>query len=458
MALMARERLVVIGGDAGGMSTASQLRRLNEDIEIVVFDKGRHTSYSACGIPYYVGGMIEDWEDLISITPEEFQERGIDARVMHEVTSIDLKRRTVDVTDVASAKSFSMGWDKLLIATGTNRMKLTIPGSDADGIFTLDTVDSGVRMRKWMEENRPKRAVVIGGGYIGLEMADILSCHMGLDVCILERAPQIMGTIDEDMAKLVAENVKSHGTRIVLGESATEFRTEGGRVKGIRTERGEIETDMVLVALGVLPNTSLAETAGIETGVKGAIVVDPQMRTSAPDVWATGDCVQSVNMITGKPMHLALGAIANRQGRVAALTMAGLRAAMPKVLGTAVCKVCGQEIGRTGAIERELKADGREYMTGTINSHLKAGYMSGAGDINVKLIVDARTEKIVGCQTVGTEGSAKRVDTMATAITAGMTLEDIISLDLSYAPPISPLWDPIQQAARYMRGRNLKKN
>ena len=157
-------------------------------------------------------------------------------------------------------------------------------------------------------------------------------------------------------------------------------------------------------------------------------------------------------------MHLALGAIANRQGRVAALTMAGLRAAMPKVLGTAVCKVCGQEIGRTGAIERELKADGREYMTGTINSHLKAGYMSGAGDINVKLIVDARTEKIVGCQTVGTEGSAKRVDTMATAITAGMTLEDIISLDLSYAPPISPLWDPIQQAARYMRGRNLKKN
>ena len=221
---MARERLVVVGGDAGGMSTASQLRRLDEDIEIVVFDKGRHTSYSACGIPYYVGGMIEDWEELISITPEEFQERGIDARVMHEVTSIDLKRRTVDVTDVASAKSFSMGWDKLLIATGTNRMKLTIPGSDADGIFTLDTVDSGIRMRKWMEENRPKRTVIIGGGYIGLEMADILSCHMGLDVHILERAPQIMGTIDEDMAKLVSENVKSHGTRIVLGESATEFR------------------------------------------------------------------------------------------------------------------------------------------------------------------------------------------------------------------------------------------
>lgn len=455
---MARQKIIVIGGNAGGITVASQLRRLNKDFEIIVFDKGHHISYSACGIPFYVGAILDKWEKLIVRTPTEFRGQDIQVWTMHEVTKIDTRSKTVEVHDLLSGNSFTEHWDKLLIATGSVHAQIDIPGADAEGVFGIDTIDSGVRLRKWIEENKPAKAVVVGGGYIGLEMVDAFSCELDIDVTVLERASQIMATLDEDMAILVTKHLEEQGIKVSTGESVLEFLTDGRRLKGVKTQTQMVDADLVITALGILPNTALAAEAGIETGVKGAIVVDPGMRTSVPDVWAVGDCIQSTNIITGGPMHIALGGPANKQARVAAFSMAGEDMALPGVLGSAVCKICGLEIARTGLLEREMKQADKPYVCGTIMSATMAPYFEGAGYMHVKLIADTRTERIVGAQTVGTGGSAVHIDTAIAAITAKFTLDDIVDLDLVYAPPISPVWDPIQQAARYIQSMIRKKN
>ncbi|MDL2263527.1 FAD-dependent oxidoreductase [Synergistaceae bacterium OttesenSCG-928-I11] len=445
---MSSNKVIVIGGNAGGMSAASQLRRLSPDAEIAVYEKGPVISYSACGIPYYVGGMILDRERLIARTPESFAEKNIQVRTMHEVTAIDMEAKTVAVKNLTDGRTFTDRWDKLLIATGASRVKPPIPGIDADGIFMLSTVESGVAMRKWIETHNPRKALIVGGGYIGLEMADSLSCMMGIDLTILEVAPQLMATLDADMAEFVQKNLESRGVSVRLGEGIEEFVVRDGRVVGAVTKNGRYDADVVLMALGIVPNTKIASDVGIRTGIKGAIVVDETMKTSARDVWAAGDCVQSTNLITGKPMHLALGAVANKQGRAAAFSMSGQREDFPGVLGTAVCRVCGQEIARTGLLEREMIAEGTPYAAVTVRGRTVADYMDYVGYMHVKMIAETPSERIVGAQILGDVGSAKRIDTMAAVITAKMTLEEMLYLDFSYAPPISPLWDPIQQAAR----------
>ena len=449
---MPKERLIIIGGNAGGMSTASQFRRLNKEAEIVVYEMGPVISYSACGIPYYVGGIIEDASRLIARTPESFAEKNIDVRLFHKVEKIDPEAQTVTVHDTKSGKTFTDRWDKLLISTGAWRPKPSVEGVDAEGVFILDTVESGVRMRSWMEKNRPRKAIVVGGGYIGLELADILSCRLSLGLTILEAAPQLLSTLDADMARFVQENLEQRGSRVFLGEGIEAFTVRDGRVAGARTKSREVEADIVLMALGINPNTKLAADAGVATGIRGAIVVDEHMRTSIPDIWATGDCVQSKNLITGKPMHLALGAVANKQGRTAAFDMAGISEPFPGVLGTAICKVCEQEIARTGLLEREMTADGRGCVSTIVKGRTRAEYMDGSGYMQVKLIAEMPSQRIVGAQIVGDAGSAKRIDTMAAVITAELTVEQMLYLDFSYAPPLSPLWDPIQQAARSLQG------
>lgn len=450
---MSRNRVIIIGGNAGGMSTASQLRRLSEDADITVYEKGAVISYSACGIPYYVGGIISERETLIARAPEKFAEKNIDVKTMHEVTKIDVDKKNFDVLDVKTGKHFTDEWDKLLISTGASRPVPPIPGADAEGIFIMATIDGAVEMRRWMEKNKPRKALVVGGGYIGLEMADVLSCTLGLDVTILEVAPQVMATLDADMATLVQKNLEEHGTRVHLEEGIEKFIVRDGKVAGAATKKGEYEADVVVLALGIVPNTKIASDAGIKTGIKGAIVVDRMMRTSAPDVWAVGDCVQSINIASGEPIHLALGAVANKQGRSAAFDMAGLHAEFPGVLGTAVCKICEQEVARTGLLERDMQRLGRKYATATVRGRTMAEYMDDSGGMDVKIIAEMPSEKIVGAQIVGCICSAKRIDTMAAIITAGMTLEEMLYLDFSYAPPISPLWDPIQQAARTLLSR-----
>ena len=449
---MPKERLIIIGGNAGGMSAASQFRRLKGEAEIVVYEKGPIVSYSACGIPYYVGHTIEDESRLIARTPESFAEKKIAVNVLHEVEKIDPASHSVTVRNLRDGSSFVDRWDKLLISTGAYRPKPPVPGFEAEGIFMLDTVESGVRMRQWMERARPRKAVVVGGGYIGLEMADILSCLLSLELSIVEIAPQLISTLDEDMARFVQENLERRGVKIYLGEGVEEFIVKDGRVAGVRTKNRTVETDLVLVALGINPNTKLAADAGVETGIKGAIVVDENMRTSVEGIWASGDCVQSKNLLTDKPIHLALGAPANKQGRTAAFDMAGSPEPFPGVLGTAICKVCGLEIARTGLLEREMKAEGRPYVSDLVKGLTEAEYMNKHGSMHVKMIAEMPSKRIVGAQIVGDAGSAKRIDTMAAIITAKFTVEQMLYLDFSYAPPLSPLWDPIQQAARSLQG------
>ena len=455
---MSRERTIVIGGNAGGMSAAAQLRRLDEDMEIIVFEKGPHTSYSSCGIPYYIGHTVDDWSRMISRTPEEFRKSGVQAWTLHEVTRIDVKEKIVEVHDILSGKKFPERWDKLLIATGATPIRPPMPGADAEGVFGVSTLDSGIQIRRWMEEHKPAKAAIVGGGYIGLEMAEAMNCHLGLDTSVVERAPQVMGTLDADMAKYIAEDMTERGYKLFLGESIEEFLTKDGRLIGVKTDKRELEADIAIMGLGVRANTTLAAEAGIVLGDKGAIVVDKGMRTSAPDVWAAGDCALSTNILTGKPMYIALGTVANKHGRVAAFTMAGMDAECPGVLGTAVCKICKFEIARTGRLEREMISDNIPHICGIIESSTRAAYMEGAGSMCVKLVVELPSKKIVGAQVVGTEDAAKRIDTLATAITTGLTVDDVVNLDLSYAPPFSPVWDPVQQAARYVQGQIRKKN
>jgi len=455
---MAKERVVVIGGDAAGMSAASQLRRLRKDVSIVAFERGNHTSYSGCGIPYLVARLVKDHRELIARTPEEFRkELDIDVRILTEVTRIDPSGRTVDWKNLLTGETGTEPYDKLLIATGAVPVRPPVPGIGARGVFGVNTLDSGLAVRRWIEERRPRRAVVVGGGYIGLEMAEALNCHLGLDTSVIERAPQVMGTLDPDMGRMVGEALREVGMSLYLEEGLTAIRTEGDRAVAVETDRRTLEADIVLLGLGVAPNSGLAREAGLPLGVRDAIVVDEGMRTPVEGIYAAGDCVQIRNLASGRPFHVALGTTANKMGRVAGINLAGGEATFPGALGTAVCKICRYEVARTGLLEREMGDLGIDWVAASAESETRAGYYPGAGSITVKLLAERGTGRLLGGQIVGVEGAAKRIDILATALTARMTVDQLVDLDLSYAPPFSPVWDPVQTAARVLQSRMRKR-
>lgn len=445
---MGKQPVVVIGGDAAGMSAAAKIRRLQPDRPIVVFERGPHTSYSACGIPYYIGGLVDRAEDLISRSPETFQEQyGIDARVHHEVTHLDIDRRRVKVRDLHQAAEFWQSYDQLLVATGASPTWLGVPGHDATGIFGLSTLASGIAVQRHLEQERPRTAVVVGGGYIGLEMAEAL-VRRGLDVALVDRSPEVMSTLDRDMGALVSAALREIGVALYLEETAMGFERARGRVSAVVTDRRTLPADLVVLGLGVRPNAGLAAEAGVALGDSGAIRVDERMRTSVDGVWAAGDCAESFHRVSGRPVHIALGTVANKHGVVAGANIAGGHAVFPGVVGTAVSKICEYEVARTGLGERDCLALGLDGAAVTITSRTRAGYYPGAGPITVKLVGERGSGRLLGGQIVGIEGAAKRIDVLATALTAGMTAQDVIDLDLSYAPPFSPVWDPVQTAAR----------
>lgn len=445
------KRVVVIGGDAAGMSAASQLRRLQKKVEIIVFEKGAYTSYSACGIPYFVGGVVNDLNKLISRTPEEFQEKqNIQVHIFSEVSEIDPIHRTILGQNVKTGEPFSCSYDDLLITTGATPIFPDVPNAGASGIFGISSLESAFLLKREIEKSSPKKVVVIGGGYIGLEMAEVLHCRLGLDVSVVERAPQVMGTLDPDMGYLVSESLREVGITVYLTESLSGFEVSGGRVSAVVTDKRTLPADLVVLGLGVKPNSKLAERAGLSLGIRGAIVVDDRMETSQKGVWAAGDCVQSVHIVSGRPTHIALGTIANKQGRIAGLNLGGKDAHFKGVLGTAVCKICKYEVARTGLLESDLEQLGIAFFASTTESLTRAAYYPGSGKIIVKLLAERQTGKLLGGQIVGVEGAAKRIDIIATAITSGMTASEMIDLDLSYAPPFSPVWDPVQTCARVL--------
>lgn len=449
---MTTGRLVVIGGDAAGMSAASKVRREQPQREITVFERSPHTSYSACGMPYFIAGLVESADRLVARSPEKFRDKfNIDAHIRHEVLEIDPTAQRVRVLNLADTRESWEPYDQLLIATGAEAIFPMLEGSDAKGIFSLSTLESGIKVFDFMDKELPRRAVVVGGGYIGLEMAEAL-VRQGLQVALIEKGEQVMGTLDPDMGALVSGALREIGVSLYLNESLIGYEQNNDMVSGVVTDQRTIPADLVIVGLGTRPNTGLAKSAGLQLGEKGAIRVNPRMQSSVPTIWAAGDCAESFHLVSRRPFHVALGTVANKQGSVAGINLSGGYATFPGVVGTAVSKICKFEVARTGLTEREIQASGLQYTTATTKTKTRAGYYPGAGWITVKLLAEQGSGRLLGGQIVGLEGAAKRIDVLATALTAGMTVQQIVDLDLSYAPPFSPVWDPVQTAARRLLG------
>ncbi|GGO09215.1 FAD-dependent oxidoreductase [Micromonospora parathelypteridis] len=446
------QRLIVIGGDAAGMSAASQARRRRDrnDLEIVVFERGHFTSYSACGIPYWISGLVSGPDELITRDPETFRTKyAMDVRMRHEVTAIDLDRREVVARDLERGGEVRERFDDLVYAAGAVPVKPPWADTDANGVFGMQTLDDGAALRDWLEaEPQPHRAVVVGGGYIGVEIAEAL-IQRGLSVTLVEAGSQPMATVDGDMAELVADAMRGLGIKIRTDLPVTGLEQRDGRVSAVVTAEGPIPTDVVVLGLGVRPNTALAEAAGFPLGPTGGIRVDRRMRVAElPGVWAAGDCVETLHRVSGMPVHVPLGTHANKQGRAAGINIGGGYATFTGVIGTAVTKVCDLEVGRTGLREREATRAGFDFISVVAESTNRAGYYPGARPMTVKLIAERPSGRLLGAQIVGLSEAAKRIDTLAVALWNGMTVDDMTSLDLGYAPPYAPVWDPVLVAAR----------
>lgn len=447
---MARERLVVIGGDAAGMSAASQARRRRgpDDLEIVAVERGRHTSYSACGIPYWVGGVVSSVDQLVARTPQEFKERyAIDVLLSHEAVALDLDRRAVVVRGPECNRKV-IGFDQLMIATGAVPRRPKLAGIDARGVYGVQTLDDGEALRAAVDAGA-RRAVVVGAGYVGLEIAEAF-VRRGMTVTVVTASPQPMSTVDPDMGEKVAIALRELGITVYLDESVTAIEADGdGSVRAVVTAQREIPADLVLLGLGTRPNSDLARAAGIDCGPTGGIRTNLRMRSVSHDgVWAAGDCVETIHRVSLAPIAIALGTHANKQGRVAGINIGGGYATFPGVVGTAATKVCGLEIARTGLSEAEAARAGFRFLTTVVESTTRASYYPGAVPITIKLIAEKRSGRLLGGQIVGREGAAKRIDVLATAVWASMGVEELSGLDLSYAPPYAPVWDPILIAAR----------
>jgi len=385
---------------------------------------------------------------LIAVTPEEFKsDYGIDARVLHEVEEIDPKNRRVLVNCLQSKKGWWEPYDQLLIATGALPFCPRVPGSDARGIYGLHSLQSGIMVRDAVDAEKPKTAVVIGGGYIGLEMAEALVMR-GLDVSLVDRGPQVMNTLDPDMGSLVSDALVEAGVNLYREEALKAFEVADGRVKAVVTDKRTLPADIVILGLGVRPNTELAAKAGIPLGVRNAIRVNDRLRTAIDGIWAAGDCVESFHLVSRRPVNIALGTIANKQGRVAGINLGGGYATFPGVVGTAASKICKWEVARTGLNESEIRESGLEFVSARIKSTTRASYYPHSGEITVKALAERGSGRLLGAQIVGIEGAAKRIDIFATALHVVMSVQEMINLDLSYAPPYSNAWDPVLIAVR----------
>ena len=444
-----KKKLIVIGGDAAGMTAASKVRREQPEREIVVFERGSHTSYSACGMPYYIGGLVESEENLIARKPEVFrQKQNIDVRIRHEVLKIDTKDKRVLVKQLDNDKEFWEDWDDLLIATGASPIIPDIENINTDGVFALSTLQSGIDVFRFIEEKKPAKAVIVGGGYIGIEMAEAF-LERSMEVKLIDMAPQLMNTLDKDMADLILEYMVEQGMEVYLEEKLAKFEAHpNGRIKSVVTNKQTIDADIVILGIGIKPNSEIAANAGIKLGVNNAIKVNKRLETTTPHIWAAGDCAESFHLITGKQTHIALGTVASKHGLVAGINLNGGKAEFTGVLGTAITKFKEMEISRTGLSEKEAKELGIDFHTETITSVSPAGYYPGSEKISVKLLIDKASRRILGGQIIGFKATAKRIDTIVTAIFSSLTIEDIINLDLAYAPPFSTVWDPVQIAAR----------
>ena len=439
-------KVVIIGGVAGGATAAARIRRLDEQAEIVVFERSGYISYANCGLPYYIGGVIEDPEALTLQTPESFFARfRVDMRVRHEVTAIRPEQKTVCVKNLDTGESFEESYDRLILSPGAKPTQPRLPGSGLPNVFTLRTVEDTFRIKDYIQKNHPASAVLAGGGFIGLELAENLR-ELGLEVTIVQRPRQLMNPFDPDMAAFIHGEVRRHGIKLALGRTVEGFAPHGSGVDVLLKDEAPLHAGLVVLAIGVTPDTALARDAGLELGLKGSIVVNDRMETSAPGIYAVGDAVQVKHSVTGEDAVISLAGPANKQGRIAADNICGGDSRYLGSQGSSVIKVFGLTAAATGVNETNAKKAGLAADKVVLSPMSRAGYYPGGRVMTMKVVFEKETYRLLGAQIVGYEGVDKRIDVLATAIRAGLKATQLKDLDLAYAPPYSSAKDPVNMA------------
>ena len=439
-------KVVIVGGVAGGATAAARIRRLNEQAEIVVFERSGYISYANCGLPYYIGDVITDRSDLTLQTPESFFSRfRVSMRVRHEVTAIHPDKKAVSVTDLETGEVYEESYDKLILSPGAKPTQPRLPGVGLNKLFTLRTVEDTFRIKAYISENHPKSAVLAGGGFISLELAENLR-ELGMEVTIVQRPKQLMNPFDPDMAAFIHSEMRRHGVKLALGHTVEGFEEKDGGVDVLLKDEAPLHADMVVLAIGVSPDTQLAQDAGLELGVKGSIVVNDRMETSVPDIYAVGDAVQVKHFVTGQDALLSLAGPANKQGRIAADNICGGDSHYTGSQGSSVIKVFDMTAATTGVNETNAKKAGLDVDTVILSPMSHAGYYPGGKVMTMKVVFEKETYRLLGAQIVGYEGVDKRIDVLATAIRAGLKATELKDLDLAYAPPYSSAKDPVNMA------------
>ncbi len=441
------ERIVVVGADAAGMSAASQLkRRRGDDVDVIAIERGSYSSYSACGIPYWIAGDVATADDLVARSPEEHRRRGIDLRMHTEVVEIDLRAGHVVANSVEGADRVE--FDQLVLATGAVPVRPDLPGIDAAGVLGVQTLDDGAAVLSALTPD-VRRVIVVGAGYIGVEMSEAV-VRRDLDVTVLDAAAEPMSTLDPDMGALVHAAMEGMGIDVRTHTEVSAIEADvDGRARAVVTDSETFPADLVILGIGVRPNTDLARSAGLPLGDAGGLVTDDTMRVAGHDaVWAGGDCVEVMHRVSKRLVHIPLGTHANKHGLVIGTNLSGGTATFPGVVGTAVSRVCDLEIARTGLTTAEAERAGHDVVSAVIESTTRAGYFPGTNPLTVKMLADRASGRLLGVQIVGREDSGKRIDAAAVALWNGMSVEDVMGLDLAYAPPFSSVWDPVLVAAR----------
>ncbi|MGD9569870.1 MAG: FAD-dependent oxidoreductase [Sedimentibacter sp.] len=441
------KKILIIGGVAGGASTAARLRRLDETSEIIMFERGSYISYANCGLPYHIGNVIKERESLLLQTPEAMSKKyNVDVRIDSEVIKIDKENKTVEVKKTKTGETYTENYDVLVVSTGSTPLKPPIEGINSPGIFTLWTVPDTDEIKKFINERNPKNAVVIGGGFIGLEVAENLH-HAGIKVTVAEAMDQVMAPIDYEMAQLVQENMSENGVELILGDGVSKFKSENGLVYITLASGKTLCADMVILSIGVRPNSLLAKEAGLELNQRGGIVVDKYLKTSDPNIYALGDVIEVEEYINKGKAMIALAGPANKQGRICANNIYGANEEYKGTMGTSVAKVFDLTVASTGANEKTLKRmgmeEGKDFYTATISQKSHAGYYPESSELILKLVFSTDGKKIFGAQIVGEDGADKRIDTIATTIRLGGNIYDLKELELAYAPPYSSAKDPV---------------
>ncbi len=439
-------KLLIIGGVAGGATAAARARRLNEHAEIVIFERGEHISFANCGLPYYIGGVIEKRANLLITTSKAFTARySVDVRINSEVLAIDKDEKTILVRDINSGNQYTESYDKIILAPGAEPVRPPIPGINLDGVFHLRDIPDSDRIKGMIDSRKPKSAVVIGGGFIGLEMAENLVLQ-GVETAVIEMGQQVMAPLDPEMAAIVHAHLKEQGVGLALGHRVETIKSNNGGLLVSASEGAEFQCDLVISAIGVAPENKLAKEAGLELGPRGHIRVDATMATSDPNIYAVGDAVEIRDFVTGFPTSVALAGPANKQGRIAADNVMGRRSLYTGALGTSIVKVFNLAVAGTGSNEKNLAKLGIPFKVSYTHSGSHASYYPGSSPMAIKLIFCPSSGKILGAQIVGTDGVDKRIDVLATAIHGNMTVMDLEELELAYAPPYSSAKDPVNMA------------